>query len=117
MTMINLLLSDKVVFPVFQILFLLVFVYAVLQELLTRNSGIMVTRGEEGWKNFEFAYGILAVIATLLISTTEALKGHKTIIALSDLGVLLYLVFYNSWFRNKLVGAISRSKTKHEHPV
>lgn len=73
-----------------------------------------VKRGEKGWGYFPLAYGIASVVLLQVINVAEALEGYKTLISLLDLLILTYLVFFNSWFRNAIIGIISRSQQKWE---
>lgn len=80
---------------------------------MERDSG-SVARGEKSWNYFYLAYGILSLFVTQIISLSECGKGYKVFITLVDLGTLLYLAFFNSWFRNKIIGLIAVSQTKKE---
>ena len=108
--------SDLIVFISFHILFYGIFLYALFRELISHlnSGGITVKRGEESYKNLHLAYSIIAIIFLELINTTDAFRGHKTIITLIDLSILLYLCLYNSWFRNKLIHFHVLSKEKIE---
>lgn len=112
------LLSDQVIFPAFQFGFVLLAIYAWAKDrgIFTRKGSVSLTvkRGEESWKNFNLAYGVLAVVFLQAINTTEAWKGYKSIITIVDLSLLLYLCFFNAWFRNKTLGVIHSSKEMEE---
>ena len=110
----NYLLSDYVIFLIFQLIIISIFLYALITDFKNRKSGMAVTRGETSWQYFPLFYGLISVIFLQLINTTEAFKGYKTAITIVDQTVLLYLCFYNSWFRNKIVGLITKSKQKTE---
>lgn len=71
-------------------------------------------RGEKSWSYFPLAYGILSVVVTQINSISEFAKGYKVLITVADLAILLYLSFFNSWFRNKTIGFINKSKLKDE---
>lgn len=73
-----------------------------------------VKRGDKSWNHFYLAYGILSVIVTQIISISEFGKGYKVLITVVDLALLLYLTFFNSWFRNKTIGFIIVSQSKEE---
>ena len=108
------LVSDCVLFPIFQLIYISIFLFALITDFRNRNSGTAVTRGEVSWQYLYLFYGFTSVVLLQLINTTEAFKGYKTLITLVNLLVLFYLCFYNSWFRNKIVGLISKSKQKTE---
>lgn len=73
-----------------------------------------VKRGETSWGYFASTYGFLSVLLLQIINTTEAWKGYKTITTIIDLWLLMYLCFYSSWFRNKIVGMFEKSKNMTE---
>ena len=112
------LLSDKVIFPLFEFLFFAVFLYAVAKERgwFTKHRGatLRVKRGEKSWGYFNLACGVASVVLLQVINVAEALQGYKTIISLVDLLILTYLAFFNSWFRNRIIGFIRRSQQKWE---
>lgn len=110
--------TDIFIFPLFQALFLITVVWARLFDrgfFRNRSIPMVVKRGSESWSSFYLVYGVLAVVFVEINSTTESLKGYKTLITLLDLGGLFYLCFFSSWFRNKIVGIINASKTMEEH--
>ncbi len=111
-------LSDNVIFPAFEILFAGLFLFAFLREygLFVKKTGVtaIVTRGEESWNKFYLAFGIVSVVLMQVINSADALKGYKTIISITNLAMLVYLVFFNSWFRNKTISLISKSQQKKE---
>lgn len=73
-----------------------------------------VKRGQESWNNLYLAYGIILVIINQIIDTSDEFKGYKVAIMLFNSIAILYLCFYNSWFRNKLIGFFIKSKDKEE---
>jgi hypothetical protein len=109
-------ISDCYAFTVFEILFLLFFVFAFFKDITVRHGGPSVTRGEESRKTLHLAYGFAAVLLMQVINSTEAYKGYKTIISVVNLAILLYLAYVNNWCRNKIVGiAILWQKKAERH--
>jgi len=120
MKYITFILSDKVIFPVFEISFLLLFFYAFLKEKgFFKNksrSKLSVIRGKESWNNFYLAFGIASIILIQVINSANALRKYKMIISIINLIILVYLTFFNSWVRNKIIGFIINSQKKVEKP-
>lgn len=118
MESILILLSDRIIFPVFELVFIGLFFFAFLKERgwFVKKTGVhaTVTRGKESWKNFYLAFGIVSVVLMQIINSSEALKGFKTIISIVNLAMLAYLAFFNGWFRNKTLGLIAKSQQKEE---
>ena len=83
---------------------------------IKRQGGVLATvkRGEQGWSYLNLAYGITSILLIQIISVSEALKGHKVALSLADLSALVYLFFYNGWFRNKTIEMINKSKQLEE---
>lgn len=112
------LLSDRVIFPLFELLLLGLCLYAVAKErrwfARGRGATLSVKRGEISWGYLNLAYGIVSVVLLQVVIVAEALEGHKTIISLVDLVILAYLTFSNSWSRNAIIGIISRFRQKWE---
>jgi len=108
----NIYLDDKVIFPLVELCLLLILGFALgMQGKMYKNSIVTkVTRGEESWGYFAFAYSILSVIFIELVSVSSALNNYKVFFILLNLSILLYLCFFSSWFRNKIVLIMSISK-------
>jgi hypothetical protein len=119
--------SDRVAFTLFEIAFWSVVLLAYVKEkqfwhrikhrILGPPSieiGMSVKRGDESWNYFLFAYGVASVVITQVISSTSAFRSHKTVFVVSNLGALLYLCFFNAWFRNKVLALILKARTLEE---
>jgi hypothetical protein len=62
-----------------------------------------VVRGETSVTALYVLYGFATVALTLTVQVATSAEGHKAGIILFDYGVLTYLFFFNSWFRNQVV--------------
>lgn len=108
-------LSDRVIFPLFQLAFFSISAFALARDLgyfQPPGANLSVGRGEKSWSYFQFMYALLAVVFVEVNSTAEALKGYKTVVTIADLSVLFYLCFFNSWFRNNTLNVIGKSQRK-----
>ena len=118
MKYITFILSDKVIFPVFEISFFFLFFYAFLREkgFFINKSGVKlsVKRGKESWNKFYLTFGIASIILIQVINSSNSLRDYKTIISIINLIELVYLTFFNGWFRNKIIAFISNSQNKVE---
>lgn len=110
------LVSDKVWLLAEQFLILMVGIYSLFQEGRGKSVDLQaeVTRGPESWQQFVFAWGILSVILIHIVSVSSAYREHKVLILMFDMSVALYLCFFSSWFRNKIIGLVNKAKTKKE---
>ncbi len=118
LAIVRMVLSDRVIFPFFELLFFALFLCAVAKECRwlprDREAFARVKRGEISWGYLSLAYGIVSVVLLQVINVAEVLEGHKTIMSLVHLVMLAYLTFFNSWSRNAIIGIISRFKEKWE---
>ncbi len=107
-------MSDQVTFIFFELLFLLFIVIAVWRNSRFKRSGGSVKRDQKTWNYFYLAYGIASVIMIQIISVSDWGKGYKVIISVANIGLLLYVTFFNGWFRNKIIGVIIKSQEMRE---
>lgn len=105
---------DSVVFVVLHIGLLALVVYAMWGERKMKCDMASVKRGQKSWDYFNLTYGILSVVVIQIISISDFGSGYKVFISIFDLGVLFYLAFFNSWFRNKTIGFIVASQIKED---
>src|SRR3954463_11857781 len=108
-------LQDKYVFPVFELALGLLFLYALGRDLRLfqrfrrryfprpLEATLSVIRGPESQRQFHLAYGLLSVIVLQIINAAEALHGYKTILSILNVTVLVYLCYFSSWVKNKIV--------------
>ena len=113
------LVNDKFIFPLFEVLFIALFFYALAKERrwLPKKPGstASVERGKEGgWDYFQLAYGVITIVLLQFINSAEALKGYKTIISLVDIFMWTYLAFFNSWFRDEIIRFVVNSQKKKD---
>jgi len=105
--------KDSFMFPAFEIFIVLLLIYGFYKEASGRKSGRSVTRGDESIKNFyHFFVFFLSLLISVVISITETIKNYKIIVYFLNLTAVLYLCFFNNWFRNKIIGMISLMKDK-----
>jgi hypothetical protein len=114
MKLFQLVIGDTAMILLLHLGLLILVLCAILGSQRMKGDMASVKRGEKSWDHFYLAYGILSVIVTQIISLSECGKGYKVFITFVDLGTLLYLAFFNSWFRNKIIGFIVASQTKEE---
>ena len=106
--------GDSFVFIFLHIVLILTLAYSIFGEKRMKQDMASVKRSDKSWNYFYLAYGILSIVITQIISISECGKGYKVLITVIDLGILMYLSFFNNWFRNKTIGFIVASKMKEE---
>lgn len=111
------LLSDKYIFLLLQISFVVLFLLAVIREKNAKyhNPKISVKRGNESITNLYIAYGIASVIFIQIINICSVYNNHKVFISVINISILFYLCYFNSWFRNKIMNFFSLIKNKVEN--
>ena len=115
-------MSDCLFLLLIQVALVLLVIYAIFRQWVARRreargmNGVDATviRGEIGWSHLNLAHGIASILLIQVISVSESFKGHKVALSIADLGILIYLFFYNGWFRNKVMGYIIKSKQFEE---
>jgi hypothetical protein len=107
-------ISDMFMILLLHLGLLVIVLYSIFGSYRMKNDLGRVKRGEKSWNYFYLAYGVLSVIVIQVIGLSEFGKGYKVFMALVDVGTLLYLGFFNSWFRNKIIGFVVKSQTKEE---
>jgi hypothetical protein len=112
---------DQIVVGVFQIILL----GAVLNGLRRDKGWFMspsalegssATRGETSWKLLEFAYAIVSVNVIQIIVSCNAFPGWDATLAFFDLVAMVYLFFFNGWFRNWTLKVVGMAKS-FEEPI
>ena len=97
-------------FIIFEVAFIFLIIYALFNDKRSmwinknRNLKIEVTRGEGSWNYLVIAFSIALSILFFIIKPAEIPYICKIIIGIIDFFLLIYLVFINGWFRNKIVG-------------
>jgi hypothetical protein len=114
MQLISYFFTDLIIFLLFQFFIFLFLFIAICKDYLNKNSIAKVKRGEISWNYFNIFFGVMNVLLFQLINITEAFVGYKTVISIIDFFILLYLTYYNSWVRNKIVFYFLKSKEKEE---
>ena len=116
--------SDAVIFPLFQFLFFALIAYAMYKDVSRRRKGakatakstdvarLSVTPTAENWNRYHITSAALSALLVLVIDSTNALQNYKTIISLADLTGLLYLTYFNLWFRNKIEAAFTKAQNQ-----
>jgi hypothetical protein len=52
-------------------------------------------------------FAATAFVVTLAVDVSAAGAGYKTSMIVLDYGVLVYLFFFNGWFRNRVIGQVT----------
>lgn len=118
----QLLLSDFIFLLGIQAVLALFLIYAAFRQwqggrkTITGRGGVTasVKRGQGSWDTLHLAYGISSILAVQVISASEAFKGWKVALITADLAALIYLYYYNGWFRNKVIGVVNKSRGLEE---
>ena len=102
--------SDKVVFPIMEGIFLLFVLFAIFKDLRRRwqqrpgGVSLGITRGQPALRGFYFVYLSIAFVMVLVPLNVNILKEHRTFFTLANISMLVDLLFFTGWFRNKMVG-------------
>jgi len=86
-------------------LVILAIVRTIAIKIKSRRSNLQATvnRGPQSMSSIHAWFGITSVLFTLAIDVADALAGYKALVVLINYSLLLYLFFFNSWFRNQVL--------------
>lgn len=111
------LLTDRNIVFFLQFIILLLFIYALFKDFLSRNSGRKVKRGKIASKIFSnFVFISISLVLFAIITLMEWGKEYKVGLFIINSLIIIYLGFYNAWFKNKLVGIIIKFEERWESP-
>lgn len=110
---------DQIIMGGFQLLLVVLAIYGLRMDkgwFMPRSplEGSSVQRGPESWNQLDFAFGIVSVNLLQVIGNSDAFPGVMFGLGLLDLTLLIYLFFFNGWFRNKTLGWVSKARTLNE---
>ncbi len=116
MWFVNYVTGDSLIFPLFQVVFFAILLFGILHDRKwfqnKLDADLQVRRGEESWAQFSLMHGLLSVLVIQVDASAAALKDHKAFFMLANLISLFYLCYFNTWFRNKTLNLIYRSKAR-----
>jgi len=104
--LLSFIMSDKFGFCLFEILFFLIFLYALWKDKVSSCWGPVATiiRGEKSRRIFTAsASAFLAFVISVIFTITSYPAQGRVLLYLINLGMITYLFFYSRWFTNKLV--------------
>jgi 4-hydroxybenzoate polyprenyltransferase len=78
------------------------------------SSEIKIKRGDISWGYFVITYTVLLAVILAIISVLNINWFFKIIFIILTVIFLFWLCFRNDWFRNTIVGFITRLKSKEE---
>jgi len=110
--------NGKIVFCTIQIIFLLLWINAerIEKGWFTKKDNLkkVVTRGEKSIEKFYLTYVVTSLIVIEIISNAKFLGDYKVTFMILNLLILTRLSFFNSWYRNKIIGFSVKTTNKRE---
>ncbi len=73
-----------------------------------------IQRGEKSWNRFVIAFFVAFGLASVVVSTAEISGTLMGVLHIANGVVVFYLCFFDSWFRNKIIGFFGRSANMKE---
>lgn len=105
--------GDKITFLIFESCLVTTLIWVMLKDLMSRNGGLKLKRGAAGTKLlYEFVVVFITLILTQIVALTSWGEGYKVGLYITNILIIIYLGFYNAWFKNQLVGIIIRLEDK-----
>ena len=119
MDIILFILSDWVWLILLQLSIFIFFIISVIREIVARkcpgNPSKEVTRGEKSWNILLFFWTIIIIAFVEIIISSDLIRGYTVFVGLLNLSMLLFINFRSSYFRNKIIGWISKLQQTKEH--
>ncbi len=106
-SLLSVIMSDKIGFCLFEILFFLIFFYAFLKDIILspRRKVMKIIRGKKSRRIFlTSASAFLTFVLLIIFIITSYPTQGRVLLYIINLGMVIYLFFFSSWFTNKLVG-------------
>lgn len=79
------------------------------------SLNIKVKRGSQSFNYFVITFGILSSLVFAIISVVDIYWQVKVLLITISIAFCFYLSFLNNWFRNKIVGIMSKIQEKVEN--
>jgi hypothetical protein len=77
-------------------------------------AGSNTLRGATSWNLLEFAFAIVSVNVIQIIGSSNAFPGWNATFAFFDLVAMIYLFFFNGWFRNWTLRIVGMAQSLKE---
>lgn len=74
----------------------------------------VTTRGEKSLEYFRYAYAILLALTFGVIAFLDIASTYQILFTLLTAALLYHLCFFNDYFRNKIVGMMSKAELHKE---
>ncbi len=104
-------LADWFTFPLFEASIGILFVYSLIKDtgMFRKSTAITatVTRGPESRAAFYTAFIMISLVLIHVVNSTSAMIGYKTVLHVGNFAFLVYLVFFSSWGRKKVIGILA----------
>lgn len=99
-------ISDSYLLAGFEIGLLLIFFVAFFIDFNNRNNTfIALKRGEHSLKKIQNFFNLSSLFVIYsVIEVSSAYENYKVALLIFNYVVWLYLVYFNGWFRNKIIG-------------
>jgi len=96
--------TDFFVFTILEGLLILMFIRFVYLDNRNKvaSEGMEMTRGESSMNALYVNFGIITLIFTIIVQTCCEIKGNQALFILTNYGILTYLFFFSSRFRNQV---------------
>ena len=112
-------ISDRLWFSVFELLLVLVAVWAKLKVTVLAESSVVsgVTRGKESREFFSGSASlVLTAVMSVIFTITTFPEDGKVLLYLFNIFLIVYLCMWNGWSTNKLIGLRLKFETRNFNP-
>jgi len=82
--------------------------------LIGSTANLTVKRGEKSMAALYVMFGVATALFTFTIQVAGSFVNYKVILTIVDYGFLVYLFFFNSWFRDCLLRLFARIQEERD---
>jgi len=108
---------ETIISLILQTVLSLTFIGSLITDLVTifKKSKLTMKAGRKNsWEYLLISYNILTIFFIAIVSVSIYFNEYKVIIIIADQIFLVYLCFFSSFFRNRIIGIFNKIKSLEE---
>jgi hypothetical protein len=114
MTNLFILLQDKYLFYILEGSILIILIVAILIDIINKSNRRRVKRGRKSLSKIKDFFFLITTWGVIELTINTA-GPFKIFFCIFNMSIFIYLIFFNSWFRNLIITVTSRFENKLEN--
>ncbi len=107
-------LQDKYLFYIIESIILILLLISISIDLIKKRRKIIVKRGRKSLRKINNFFFIITAFGIIELTINTA-RSFKILFCLFNISTFIYLTFFNSWFRNLIIGVVNKFENKLEN--